>query len=329
MLPVNHVLINKLSPAIFLLDQTGSIIYASDRITKLLGYDSREVVGVSCFDLFFLNKPALARKRYQKMIERQNMTVNALLQARHKNGAAEWLELTAVNLLHVAHVRGVLITAQRFVNQQRSDDQKIAQLVVNSQETERVRLSAELHDNINQIIGMSVVFIEKAMLDEQKREKLLSDSSRLLKEAIEEIRQLSYALSSSQIWKEGLHLSIKKLGETLSSGSGLRIVTKISPKVDTVLDPDQQLNVFRIIQEQMQNIVKHAKASKVLIALSCGPHGVVLKIKDNGGGFDMNSRRHGIGIFNMMQRAKALNGHLHLTSEIGRGTAVTALFGID
>lgn len=93
-------------------------------------------------------------------------------------------------------------------------------------------------------------------------------------------------------------------------------------KIESLVEAEQQLHLYRIIQEQLNNILKHASATKVLISLSESCNGLRLSIKDNGVGFDVKETRRGIGISNIIQRVKAMNGQFHIWSEKGVGTSV-------
>ena len=108
----------------------------------------------------------------------------------------------------------------------------------------------------------------------------------------------------------------------------MRLVVKMNDSIEPLLVMEQKLHLFRIIQEQVNNILKHAHASRVLISLSKSCNNIQLVIKDNGVGFDVKSSRKGIGISNIIQRVKALNGHFHIVSEKNSGTAVIIRFAL-
>jgi len=315
--------ITQCSSAIIVLDRTGRIMFASKPLHHLLGYDPRDLPGASCFDLLMESDAMRIRLRYDQMVSRPGGNMHAVVQARHRNGATVWLELTAVNLLQLPAVQAVIVSICPFTGKVQSKDRSLSHKIAAAREEERANLAAELHDNVNQILAMSVVFVETAMRDETKRQRLLTESSAYLKSAMDEIRKLSYSLSGNDVAGLGLVPNIEKLAADMRIAASARVVVKIHPRMEFLLVPEQKLHLLRIVQEQMQNILKHARSSRILISFSMVKEFLVLRIKDNGRGFDVNAARAGIGISNMMHRARALNGRFYVESEPGKGSAVT------
>jgi len=322
----SNIIINDLSQAMVILNHAGDIIYSTHHIKSLLGYDNRELIGKSSFDLLFLNNLAKAKQQYQTIVNHTNLIINSVLRIKHKTGQVVWVELTATNLLHVEHIKGILVNAKNITENKKSEEQKIAQVITETQEKERQAIGAELHDNISQIIASSLMLTDLAIKQISQREILLNESSKNQREAISEIRKLSSSLVSYELQNFGLICSVKNLVQTILLGEGLRIVARMDQGVEPLLSAEQKLHLFRIIQEQINNILKHAKASKILVSLSKPCNRLELKIKDNGVGFDVKKCRSGIGISNTVQRVKALNGHFHITSEKGGGTSVIISF---
>ncbi len=322
----SNVMIDNLSQAMVILNHTGDIIYSTHQIKSLLGYDSRELIGKSSFDLLFRNNPAKAKQQYETILNHTNLIINSVLRIKHKTGQVIWVELTATNLLHVEHIKGIVVNAKNITENKKLEEQKIAQVITDAQEKERQVIAAELHDNISQMIVASLMLTDLAIKQIPQREILLFESSKNLREAIIEIRKLSSSLVSYDLQDFGLISSVKNLVQTISHDKRLRIVSRMDQSAEPLLTAEQKLHLFRIIQEQINNILKHAKASKMLVALSKSCNGLQLKIKDNGVGFDVNKCRSGIGISNITQRVKALNGHFHVASEKGGGTSLIISF---
>ncbi len=323
-----HTIINNLSHAIVLLNNAGEVIYASEQSEAIVGYDSKELIGKSAFDFLLINNPVKVNPAYEKIVADKNFSVNSVLRLKHKKGQAIWVELTAINLLHDKNIRGILIMVKNITDKKKLEEQKMARIISEVREKEKHALAAELHDNVNQMLTASLIFLDSAMRNTNNREKLLSKSSGILNEAISEIRKLSSSLVSYEVKDFGLVSAIKKIRDPLLTGDGIRFAIRMSKGIEELLTTDQKIQVFRIIQEQINNISKHAKATKILISLSHSCNRLQLMIKDNGVGFDVNKSRSGIGISNMIQRAKALNGHFHIISEKGGGTSVIILFCI-
>ncbi len=304
-------------------------MYSSDQSKAMVGYDSKELIGKSSFDLLFINNPVKAKPAYAKIVANKNFSVNSVLRLKHKKGQTIWVELTATNLLHDKNIRGILVVAKNITDRKKLEEQKMAKIISEVQEKEKHAIAAELHDNVNQMLSASLMFVDTAIKYADHRETLLSRSSGILREAISEIRKLSSSLVSYEVKDFGLFSAVKKLRDPLLVADGIRVAIRMSKKVEELLTTDQKVQVFRIIQEQVNNISKHANATKIMISLSLNSNRLQLMVKDNGVGFDVNKSRPGIGISNMIQRAKALNGHFHIISEKGNGTSVIVHFCIS
>ena len=108
-------IINSLPQAIIILNDRGEIIYSTDYIRTILGYDINELVGKCSFGLLFLNNHKMIKLQYERIITTKNMAISAVLRMKHKEGKAIWTELTAKNLLHDKHIKGVLVTAKNIM----------------------------------------------------------------------------------------------------------------------------------------------------------------------------------------------------------------------
>jgi PAS domain S-box-containing protein len=315
-------IIDNLRQAVVILDHSGRIIYSSAQIKTILGYESRELIGKSAFDLMLFIRPSKARLQYEMIVMQEKLVVSSVLRMKHKDGKTIWTELTATNLLQDRNVQGVLLTVTDITDRRKSEEQKLAQRIAEFREKERHAIATELHDNINQMIVASSLLLETAIKEPDSKDKLLLASSRIMKDVIAEIRKLSSSLVCYSLEDYGFLGSVERFVETIAQGIPLRIVVRINKDIEGLLTTKQKLHIFRIIQEQVTNIVKHANASKVLIGMYMGRKSVMLKISDDGIGFDVTQGRKGIGLYNMNQRAKAISAHMHITSAIGGGTSI-------
>ncbi|MBP0590182.1 cache domain-containing protein [Paraburkholderia sp. LEh10] len=224
------------------------------------------------------------------------------------------------------------------VSEYRSADAKLkrlAQQVVESQENERARLSRELHDGISQMLVSVKLLLESALarfeLSErrvQPAEAALSTGIGRLGEALREVRRISHALRPSMLDDLGLAAALEQLTRELSAESHLAIgFTHVSHDHAAQLPDTVKTALFRIAQEALTNIFRHARASRAALALEISASKVALSISDDGQGFDVDKvqadPRAGVGLRNMRERLEALNGELQLASRAGH-TIVTA-----
>ena len=199
-------------------------------------------------------------------------------------------------------------------------NQQMIEAVLNAQEHERKIIGEELHDNINQIltaIKINLGFI--LSLDELRKDlvqKCLDNASF----AIEEVRKLSRALIlPSNLRELGLIPSLQILAKDIQAVTALNIEIRKDEFDETLLNEEQKTALYRIAQEQMNNILKHAKASNVHIHLSSCSEGIELSINDDGRGFDPAIKKNGVGFYNIRNRVKLFDGSLIIDSSPGRG----------
>jgi len=158
-----------------------------------------------------------------------------------------------------------------------------------------------------------------AIEEKEPRIELLSKSRKNISMAIEEIRKLSKELITPSLNDLGLIQSIKELIRSIQMVKKMKIRLNISGLDENALLPEQKINVYRIIQEQLNNILKHAHATSVVIELNKMKEQICLQVKDDGRGFDPRMRRKGVGISNIISRAELYNGRVEIDSAPGKG----------
>jgi PAS domain S-box-containing protein len=207
---------------------------------------------------------------------------------------------------------------------QEVDKQKvIAQAVVNAQEKERAEIGKELHDNVNQILSTAKLYLELAQTDNNSRLELINRSTNNISLAINEIRTISRSLVPPSIGDLGLIDSVQDLVENIKATKRLHVEFYYSGTIDNILDEKRKLMLFRIIQEQVNNVLKHAMAKNLVIELIADSegHAVDLTISDDGKGFELDKVRSkkGVGLSNIASRAQLFNGSMHIVTALGEG----------
>ena len=214
---------------------------------------------------------------------------------------------------------------QRQLDAERDDfNNRITAAAVKGQEKERGNVSRELHDNVNQVLTTIKLYIELCISNSIDSKEILPKCANLLNETINEIRDLSKRLSAPSLGDIGLNETLRELCESVEVTKKVRIKLDTSAVVCNHIDSDLHLAVYRIAQEQLTNILKHANSKKVLMKLELDDAMLRLTIRDYGKGFDMNSTKAGIGLTNMRSRAEMLNGSVEISSEIGKGSTLVA-----
>jgi len=197
--------------------------------------------------------------------------------------------------------------------------QQMVEAVLNAQENERKIIGRELHDNINQVLTAVKLNLGLA-LEFKDNTPLIQKCERNIENVMEEIRKLSKQLILPGNLKElGLVQSIEDMMSEALHLKGINWKMQAKGVKDHAFSEEQKLTIYRIVQEQLNNIMKHACATSVVITLTQADSKVLLKMEDNGKGFDPKMHRSGVGITNIINRAELFNGTVKIHSEVGNG----------
>ena len=297
------------------------------------GYSQQEFLNKSLLDLRLkADKNTLVREVEEVRNLRDGLK-KGLLQHRKKNGEVIFVDI-AWHWISYKDRPAVLVLAndvteriqlENELNEQRVNRQRqITEAVIEAQEKERTEIGKELHDNVNQILGASNLYINTAMTDEEMRQELLERSTELVSKAINEIRKISKSLITPGLREIGLIESIEDIIDDMkATKQELQIELDLQNISEEQIEDRRKLTLFRIVQEQLTNIVKHAKATRVLIRLSIEGVYVVLTVADNGIGFETGRHRKGVGITNIISRSELFNGKVEISTAPGEGCTLT------
>ncbi len=207
---------------------------------------------------------------------------------------------------------------------------QITEAVTDAKELERSDIGKELHDNVNQLLGASMLYLDMARKDVKNGEIYLLHSSEYTYSAIEEIRKLSKGLMTDAIKDFGLCQAFEKIIRDTMEIYPLKIHCKLIPSLEKTMSEKFKLNILRIFQEQLNNILKHANASEIHVTMSETKKVFSLTIADDGIGFNMKQKvkNPGIGISNIFSRAQFYRGKATFITEPGKGCKLVVAFPI-
>jgi len=244
-----------------------------------------------------------------------------------------WIALIAIAAALVVAGAGLALN----VSEHRVADAKLkvlAQRVVESQEEERARLSRDLHDGISQWLVSIKLQIEAGMIrlaspkpeQRQAATAVFEHAADQLSNVMGEVRRISHNLRPAILDDLGLAAALHHLGQEYTLSSGTPVHFDTTGAVDALSDVANTV-LFRVAQEALTNIERHAGAKHIGIRLTGTAAGVTLRISDDGNGFDAESialhPKHGIGLRNMMERMDAIGGRFEIVSSTD-GTVLTA-----
>jgi len=207
--------------------------------------------------------------------------------------------------------------------------ESLLQTQLEIQEQTLKNISQEIHDNIGQVLSLAKLNLGTMDIEEpEKLQQKIDDSRTLVGKAIQDLRDLSKSLDADQIKARGLNRAIEYELEMIKKTGSYETHFNVDGS-PYKLDPQRELILFRIVQEILNNIIKHAKANTIEIRLGYEPEELFIDISDNGTGFELkqleenNNEKLGQGIRNMHSRAKLINAGFSMSSTIGKGTLVT------
>jgi PAS domain S-box-containing protein len=218
------------------------------------------------------------------------------------------------------------VLEERLEQEIRLKETQIAEAAEDAKYTERSDIGKELHDNVNQLLGASRMYLEMAKRGGEKTEIYLNRSSEYTLNAIEEIRKLTKGLTTDIIKNLGLRDAIENAVLDMMEMNSIKIFCVLQDFIEDSVHHKFKLNVFRIVQEHLNNILKHADATKVTLTLDQNKSSITLIIADNGIGFDTAKKSKGIGIDNIKSRAIAFKGKADFLSQPGHGCVLTVTF---
>jgi signal transduction histidine kinase len=213
--------------------------------------------------------------------------------------------------------------------------QAFSRQLIESQERERQRIAAELHDSLGQNL---LVVKNRALLgglsqEDGEARRQFNEIEATVAQTLEEVRTISYNLRPHHLDQLGLTTTIRAMIEKIAESSGIRMSSELDD-IDGVFPPADEITIYRIIQESLNNVVKHAKAGEAHVAVHCHEHFVEITIRDNGQGFASNGSsagaddRGGFGLKGLAERVHMLGGTHTIESGAGRGTTVTVRLGV-
>jgi signal transduction histidine kinase/ligand-binding sensor domain-containing protein len=240
-----------------------------------------------------------------------------------------WWFISGVVL--ILAVASFLWYRQRILQLKRANEaqEEFSRRLIDSQESERKRIAAELHDSLGQgllIIKNRAALSLKFWDDPVKALDQIKQLEGTATQSIKEVRQIAYALRPYQLDDIGLTQALKDLVKNVNGSSSMRFTAGIA-YLDDLYSINQAINLYRMLQEAINNIIKHSEASQASVTITRDEREVEIVIKDNGRGFrveaaETGGARKGFGLTGLSERARMLNGKLAVYSTPGQGTTV-------
>lgn len=319
-------LFEQASDAILVTDLEGNITDLNSSFSKMFGYTRKELLLMNVNALVCPVQKKENPLRRDLLLRGKHIFSDRFML--HKNGTV--IE-TEANLKKFGdeRVMGIIRDVtdirkmQRAMEQDRLDLQvqeqkRINRAVIKAQERERNIIGRELHDNVNQLLASTRMVLSTAKAKTGGKKEFVDKSIRLIDATINEIRILSKK-HVTPLKGFNLREQIHSLVKVMEEGIGFKISYEYDIDEKSELLNDLKLNLYRIVQEQLNNVYKHASASRAQVKIYSEKDQIYVSIHDNGIGFEKGMKKNGVGIVNIINRVESFNGEAHIETNPGIG----------
>ena len=258
----------------------------------------------------------LSLRNQRAEVARRNIIIGGIL-----------FTMLALSLLAFSYYKRYKLKQESLHKTQLLQEQELAtRAILSAEENERKRIAAELHDGIGQMMSVAKmnlsVFENELIFTDEKQKLAFENVINMVDESCRELRSVSHQMMPNALLKNGLANAVREFIDKIDS----RII-KVSLHAEGLrdkMDNDTESVLYRVIQECVNNVLKHSEANHLDISLIKDSDGIAATIEDNGKGFDSSKSRHseGIGFKNILSRINYLKGTVDINSRPGEGTLV-------
>ena len=322
-------------PGIFVLhDENGRYLRWNKQFERETGYNREEILDLNLDNFFDGASKEAVEKGFRELLSRPDGEILRESEIVVKGGARKSFYFKGKRILYEGR-QCIISTGVDISDRKRAEEElkvsevqqqkKITRAVIKAQEKERTKIGQELHDNVNQILASARIYLT-ASCEKNRNNKglLLKESITLIDSAVQELRLLARNEITPQS-KLDLQQLIQPLVDNLNEHAVIQTKFDYCMAANPV-DADLKLNIYRIVQEQITNILKHSCASSVHIRLNGDDRFICLSVTDDGKGFETAKSRKGIGITNIMNRIESFDGEFSLESSPGNGCKLSVRF---
>ncbi len=317
--------------------ETYYIIEVNDAAIKEYGHSRNEFLSLKFTDIMMPGQVNDFKSLSLNMLQNKNFKANNVVIHKTNSGDIRYMDIAyqvidyygkKASLAIANNITEKIDLEKKLAEERQKKQQQITAAVITAQEQEREELGKELHDNINQILATTKLYIEYALTNDAMKETLLNNAKDFIVSAVNELRRLSQTLSPPSLGEVGIEMALKELVDSIQLVNKFTFHTAWEDLQKTVLSEQFRLTIFRIVQEQLNNIIKHADAKNVWIIIKLVNKRLAITIKDDGKGFKLTGRNRGVGLKNIGSRAELHNGTMQLKSAPGKGCELTLLFNL-
>lgn len=300
---------------------TFKFIQVNQAATDLYGYTQQEFLNMTLMDIkpkedVSLAKKIISERKVDSDIFKQNFT--------HIIKTGEKIEVEIYSNHVALNDKSYILAVIVDVTEKNLYEQKIVKAIIKTQEDERYEIGGELHDNVCQLLATSQLTL--GLIKESipvERIGFYDQSKEYVSMALDEIRNLSHRLAPAFFDNTTLKEAFERLLNSFNVDKKYAIKLDFDEAVNKhKISTDIHLNLYRILQEQLKNILKYAKASTIEVDVLLDKNNLKMKVVDNGKGFSIDTSKKGIGLANMKRRTELFSGKFVIDSSPGNGCTV-------
>lgn len=307
-------------------------LFVNRKFCKITGYSSKELIGNDFFIVLSPDILEVVKRRYADRMERKDVSAIYETKIMTKSGETKYIELNA-GLIEYKDREADLVVFRDITNRKRyeRDLRYLSEKIIATQEEEKKRISRELHDEIGQAltaININVEVLENSDFGSNGKNRLIEIKD-LIEKTIDNIHRISYDLRPYMLDEFGLISALRWFTDTYHERTGIDVLIHIEGEEQKLPQAIDTL-IYRITQEALTNVSKHANAQRVEILIDYQKDTVGLTLKDDGRGFDQDKimpphrGMRGLGLFGIRERLALFDGNLSIESMPGKGTTLCA-----
>ena len=297
--------------------------YANDTFASMFGYSRAEFVGRSMAECVTADSLAEVLHNYQRRMRGEVSSIHYFTKGVHKDGHVIHLELHASKvecqgrpaLAGVALDVTERIRVQEELRNSREQLRLLAQHLNSVRETERARLSREVHDVLGGMLSSAKFDVSRILrrsmaLDAPEMQTIATDLLNSMQDTIDTARSIADQMRPVSLDTLGLVDTLRQTLERFGERHGIQVALDL-PQTPLQLPTHTTTQIFRIVQEALTNVLRHAQANRVSLTMQTTPRFLLLSLNDDGCGMDGTPRRHGsLGLLCMEERAQEIGGHI-------------------
>jgi two-component system sensor histidine kinase UhpB len=326
-------IINSLPGVFYFIDQAGKFLRWNRNFINVTGYTQSEIERMHPGDFFEVKNKELVNMWIEQVFEKGHAEIEAKILTKKGAHISYFFTGMAANFNNQQCLIGIGLDiterkrSETELKQLNQELRSVSRHLERIREEEQSRIAREVHDQLGQqITGLKM---ELALLrsyfqsgkDGEQIQSKIADMFQLLDDTVVSVRKIASDLRPSMLDYFGLAESIENQNEEFTNRSGIKVEFS-KPAADFVFEPGISIGLYRIYQEALTNVARHANATVVNTYLAVSEKEIVLTVTDNGKGFDHTKKTKSLGLLGMRERAHIMGGKIDIESEPGKGTTV-------